>query len=220
MISKQVCTISSFSRVFCREIQGSHASCLLRNMETWLSLRVRAQNLLMASEMGKGRFHFLLNLISCSASPCFLCSSHTLLQTWKHTPASGPLHWLFMANHPTFKSLFKHYFLTQANPITLFIYLLLLLFLVFLGPYPWHMEVPRPGVKSELLLPAYATATAMPDPSCIYNLHHSSPQHWILNPLSGARDWTGIFMDPSWVHYHWATVGTSITLFKIASCNY
>ena len=36
---------------------------------------------------------------------------------------------------------------------------------VFLGPYPWHMEVPRLGVKSKLQLLAYATATAMPDPS-------------------------------------------------------
>ena len=37
-------------------------------------------------------------------------------------------------------------------------------FFFFLGLYPWHMEVPRPGVKSQLLLPAYTTATAAPDP--------------------------------------------------------
>jgi len=35
---------------------------------------------------------------------------------------------------------------------------------VFLGSHQWHMEVPRLGVKSELQLPFYATATAMPDP--------------------------------------------------------
>ena len=35
----------------------------------------------------------------------------------------------------------------------------------FLGPRPWHMAVPRLGVKWELQLPAYATATAMWDPS-------------------------------------------------------
>ena len=51
----------------------------------------------------------------------------------------------------------------------------------------WHMEVPRLGVESELLLPAYTTATAMPDPSHICDLHHSSGQWWILNPLSEAR---------------------------------
>ena len=33
---------------------------------------------------------------------------------------------------------------------------------------------------------AYATAT--PDPSCICDLHHSSEQHQIFNPLSEARD--------------------------------
>ena len=37
------------------------------------------------------------------------------------------------------------------------------LFFVFLGPHPWHMEVPRLEVELELQLPAYTTATAMPD---------------------------------------------------------
>ena len=32
------------------------------------------------------------------------------------------------------------------------------------------------------------TATAMPDPSCVWNLQHSSQQRRILNPLSEARD--------------------------------
>ena len=35
---------------------------------------------------------------------------------------------------------------------------------VFLGLHLWHMEVPRLGVQLELQLPAYTTATAMPDP--------------------------------------------------------
>ena len=59
------------------------------------------------------------------------------------------------------------------------------------------MEIPRLRVKSELELPAYATATAMPDPSRICDLHHSSQQCWILNPLSKARDQTCILMDTS-----------------------
>ena len=33
-----------------------------------------------------------------------------------------------------------------------------------LGLHLRHMEVPRLGVKSELQLPAYTTAAAMPDP--------------------------------------------------------
>ena len=52
------------------------------------------------------------------------------------------------------------------------------------------MEVPRRGVKSELELPAYTTATAMRDLSRVCDLHHSSWQRCILNPLSEARDQT------------------------------
>ena len=33
------------------------------------------------------------------------------------------------------------------------------------APIAWHLQVPRLGVLSELQLLAYATATAMPDPS-------------------------------------------------------
>ena len=51
-----------------------------------------------------------------------------------------------------------------------------------------YIVVPRLGVKSELKLPVYTTATATQDPSCIYSLHHSTWQCWILNPLSEARD--------------------------------
>ena len=50
------------------------------------------------------------------------------------------------------------------------------------------MEVPRLGAKLELQLPAYTTA--MRDTSCIWDLHHSSWQPWILHPLSKARYWT------------------------------
>ena len=54
----------------------------------------------------------------------------------------------------------------------------------------WHMEVPRLGTQSEPQLPTYATATEMPDPSLVYDLHYSSEQRWILNPLSGTWDQT------------------------------
>ena len=69
----------------------------------------------------------------------------------------------------------------------------------FLGLHPRHMEVPRLGVK--LKLSAYTTATAMWDLSCVFNLHHSSQHHRILNPLSEARDQTHILIDTSWVHF-------------------
>ena len=82
------------------------------------------------------------------------------------------------------------------------------IFHFFLGPHLWHMEVLGLRVELELLLLAYTTATATQDPSCICNLHCSSQQHWILNPLSEARDQTQILRNASWVHFHWATMGT------------
>ena len=74
------------------------------------------------------------------------------------------------------------------------------------------MEFPRLGVKSELQLPAYATAIAMPDLSGICKLHHSSQQCQILNLPSEAGDQTHSLMNTSQVHYHWATTGTPIFL--------
>ena len=58
----------------------------------------------------------------------------------------------------------------------------------FLGLHPWHMEVSRLGIKSELQLPAYTITTAMQDPSHVCDLHHGSWQQWILNPLTETRD--------------------------------
>ena len=75
------------------------------------------------------------------------------------------------------------------------------------GLHLWHMEVPRLGVELELLLLAYPTATAMPDPSCVCDLHHSSWQHRILNPLSRARDRARNRMVPSQIHFHCVTMG-------------
>ena len=61
----------------------------------------------------------------------------------------------------------------------------------FFGPFratSWHMEVPSLGIESVLQLLAYATVTAVPDPSHICDLHHSSRPHCILNSLSEARN--------------------------------
>ena len=52
------------------------------------------------------------------------------------------------------------------------------------------MVVPRLGVESELESPAFTRATATLDPSHFFDLHHSSQEHWILNPVSKARDQT------------------------------
>ena len=65
---------------------------------------------------------------------------------------------------------------------------------LFLGPHAQHIEVPRLGVELELPLLAYATTTATQDPSHVCDLHHSSREHWIPDPLSEARDRTCILM--------------------------
>ena len=70
------------------------------------------------------------------------------------------------------------------------------------------MEVPRLGVKSELQLPAFATAIASQGLSHVCD--HSSQQHQFINPLSEARDRT-LLLDISWFRYLLATVGTPLT---------
>ena len=80
--------------------------------------------------------------------------------------------------------------------------------LFFSGPHLGHMEVPRLGVQLELQLPAYTTATAMPDPSCVCDLHHSQQQHPILNPLSEARDRTRNLTAPSQIRFYCARTDT------------
>ena len=81
-------------------------------------------------------------------------------------------------------------------------------FFVFLELHRWHMKVPRLRVKLELQPLAYSTATIPPDLSRIWNLHHTSRQRCILNPLSKARDQTCILMDTSQIRFHWAMKGT------------
>ena len=62
-------------------------------------------------------------------------------------------------------------------------------FFFFLWMQLWHMEVPRLGVKSELQLLPYATATAMPDLSRICDLHSTAHgKAGSFNPRSEARD--------------------------------
>ena len=48
----------------------------------------------------------------------------------------------------------------------------------------------------------------MQDPSLICDLHYSSRQRQILNPLSEARNGTHTLMDTSQIHFCCATMGT------------
>ena len=72
-------------------------------------------------------------------------------------------------------------------------------FFCFLGPHRRHKKVPNLGVRLELQLLVYTTATATLDLSRLRDLYHSSWQCQVLNPLSKARDGTHILMDTSWV---------------------
>ena len=107
-----------------------------------------------------------------------------------------------------------HLFVLQEQclqeKITLFFVLFLFLFFCFLGLHPQHMEVPKLGVKSELQLPAYTTAIATWDLSCVCNLPHSSRQCQILNPLIKARDQTHNLMVPSRIVFRCAMTGTPL----------
>ena len=58
-------------------------------------------------------------------------------------------------------------------------------FVSFLGPHPWHMEVPRLGVQAELQ-------------------PQQPQQHRILNPLREARDRTRNLMVPSQIRFRCA----------------
>ena len=50
------------------------------------------------------------------------------------------------------------------------------------------MEVPRRGVKLELQLLAYTTATALWDLSHVFDLYHGAWQCQMFNPQSEARN--------------------------------
>ena len=56
------------------------------------------------------------------------------------------------------------------------------------------MEVPRLGMESELQLLVHTAAVATRDADL--------QEHWILNPLSEARDGTHFLMDTSGVLFH------------------
>lgn len=78
----------------------------------------------------------------------------------------------------------------QQEPLTHLSPHLYFLLSFFSGPHLGHIEVSRLGTELKPQLLSYATATATWGPSLVCDLHHSSRQHQILNPLSEARDRT------------------------------
>ena len=92
-----------------------------------------------------------------------------------------------------------------------------LLFFFSPGLHPYHMEVARLGVKLELQLLAYTTATATPVLSRICDLYHSSRQRRFPNPLSESKDQTCILMDTSRIHFPYAVTGTPCLVLFLSS---
>ena len=91
------------------------------------------------------------------------------------------------------------------------------LFFSFLDPFFMatlqHMQVPRLRVESELQLLAYTTATATPNPNCVYDSHNSSWQQWILHLLSEAGDRTQVPTHTSQVCFCCNMMGTPRAVF-------
>ena len=76
----------------------------------------------------------------------------------------------------------------------------------FLGPHPWHMELPRLGVKSELHLPAYTTQCQIQATSATYTTAHGNTgplTHWVRPGIESTTSWfLAGFIN------RWATKGT------------
>ena len=70
-------------------------------------------------------------------------------------------------------------------------------FILFFSTTPWAYG----GSQARGSIEAVATATAMQDPSHVCDLHHSSQQCQILNPLSKARDRIHNLMVPCQIRF-------------------
>ena len=117
---------------------------------------------------------------------------HDYIARGEPKPASSRLH-----TSEIFQSMLEK---AKMNAVLFFLVIFFSFFsFSFLGPNPWHMEIPRLGVKSEPQLLVYSSATATPGLSHILDLPHSSWQFPIPDPLNEARD--QIFRDTSWIHF-------------------
>ena len=101
---------------------------------------------------------------------------------WKFPgQGSNPHH----SSYPSDTGSLNHYTTREVLKFTFF---------CFLGLHMQYMEVPRLGVESQLQLPVYTTAIAMPDSSCVCDIHHSSLQCQVVNPLNENRDGKKIYL--------------------------
>ena len=80
--------------------------------------------------------------------------------------------------------------------------LLLSMSLILLASVAYGSSQARGWIGASAVSPHYSHSNT--SSSHIHDLHHSSWQRWILNPLSEVRNQTLIPTDTSWVHYCWA----------------
>ena len=94
-----------------------------------------------------------------------------------------------------------------------FILLYFLLYIFFVFCLFWATPAAYGGSQARGPIGTIATSLPTADPSRICDLHHSSQQRQILNPLSEARDRACNLMVPSQIHFHCTTKGTPAVLF-------
>ena len=123
--------------------------------------------------------------------------------------------------------IFKLFYCPQTLPFFFFFF--------FLGLYMQHIEIPRlrsnqscscqptpqpQQCQIQVVSVTYITDTAMPDLRHSWDLHNSSWQCGIFNPLSKAWNWTCILMDISQVHnplsHSWNSMPLIFQVFCIA----
>ena len=123
---------------------------------------------------------------------------------------------LFLASW-LFRSILFNFHIFESYQSSLFFLFCFVLFFVFffffwsfLGPLPWHTEVPRLGISYS------CWPTPEPQPHQIWAVCANCTtawQHQILNPLIKARDGTHNLMVPNQIRFRCTTMGTPQSSF-------
>ena len=106
-------------------------------------------------------------------------------------------------------------YLPFTNSVCLFVYLLIWSFCLFRATpkaYGGSQARGPTGAAAAGLHHSHSSTTC-----CTCDLHHSSRQCQVLNPLSEARDGTRILRDASWVHYLLSHGGSSTNIVYMLS---
>ena len=119
-----------------------------------------------------------------------------------------PINWQMYKENVVYNGILLSY-KKERNATFLFLFLFFCLFRA--APMAYG------GFQARGLIGAVATglyhSQATSDLSHVCDLHHSSQQRQILNPLSEARDLTCNLMVPSWIHFRCVITGTPSLFF-------